>query len=198
LPDISQIKQKRMELGITQKGLARLSGVGQPVISKIETSKIPSPSYDCIKKIFQAFNNIEPRSVEKNPVMKRPVVASDIMHTNVIAVAPDTLVQEAWSIMKSNSFSQLPVIDRLHRVVGKITESSLLAEAKEAADMVDKRVKNVMGDPFPVLGVNTPVTVLAALLKNMPAILVADRGEITGIITRYDLIEYLYGFADLK
>jgi cystathionine beta-synthase len=64
--------------------------------------------------------------------------------------------------------------------------------------MVDKRVKNVMGDPFPVLGVNTPVTVLAALLKNMPAILVADRGEITGIITRYDLIEYLYGFADLK
>jgi predicted transcriptional regulator len=198
LPDIGQIKQKRIELGITQKELANLSGVGQPIISRIEDRKIAEPSYSSIQRIFQAFNDIESGRANKSSKM-RSVIASDIMNNKVISIAPSAIVQDAWALMKKYSFSQLPVIDQFGTMIGRISEASLLRDDdSDSPAMAEKSVKDVMADPFPTVGMNTPVTLLADILRNTSAVIIVDRGKTAGIVTRYDLIEHIYGNSDLK
>jgi predicted transcriptional regulator len=198
LPDLTQLKQKRMALGITQKELASISGVGQPLISRIEDGTISKPSYYNVRKIFEAFNDIEQRADNKGNSKAKPITASDIMNADVISVSPNSKVAQAWAIMKENGFSQLPVIDTLGRVVGKLSESSLIVEAKTAETLQENQVEDVMGDSFPTVGRNTPVTSLGAFLRNTSAVIVTDRGRVVGIITRYDLVEHFHRTSRLK
>jgi len=53
LPELSEIKARRKQLGITQEELAELAEVSQSLIAKIENSSI-IPTYDRVKRIFDA------------------------------------------------------------------------------------------------------------------------------------------------
>ena len=189
-PDVGLIRKKRRELGITQQELARVSGVPQPVVSRIENGSISEPSYHVVQKIFEALHEIEAQSGGKRGTVDSLPVASDLMNKHVVSVKPTDRVEDAWAIMKKNGFSQLPVTDERGRVYGGIAESSLPSEDME--NILEKRVQEVMGDAFPAVGRDTKVATLVALLRGEPAVLMLDKGRLAGIITPYDLMENAY------
>jgi len=58
LPSLDEIAKKRKMLGLTQKELARMAGVSQSSIAKIESGKI-DPSYNKVKAIFDVLERME-------------------------------------------------------------------------------------------------------------------------------------------
>ena len=73
MEDLTLIKELRKRLGMTQHRLARLSGVSQSLIAKIESGRV-DPAYSKAKSIISALQR-EQFSSEKK--------AKDIMHAGV-------------------------------------------------------------------------------------------------------------------
>jgi cystathionine beta-synthase len=113
----------------------------------------------------------------------------------VIATAPGALVRQAIGLMKLHDVSQLPVMDGAGagaRCVGSVTEHHLTERALESTRFLDATVGEVMEEPFPVVGSEEPVDHVTKLLsKATPALLVAEQGTITGIVTRSDMLSFL-------
>jgi transcriptional regulator with XRE-family HTH domain len=51
----SMIKQRRMELGLTQRALAKRVGVSDAYITQLETRERSNPSLDVLKKLAKAL-----------------------------------------------------------------------------------------------------------------------------------------------
>ena len=58
LPQLEEIEKRRKILGLSQKELAKMVGVSQSMIAKIETGRI-NPSYTKTKDIFDLFESLE-------------------------------------------------------------------------------------------------------------------------------------------
>ncbi|MDH5420035.1 MAG: helix-turn-helix domain-containing protein, partial [Candidatus Bathyarchaeota archaeon] len=58
LPSLEEVAKKRRILGLTQKQLAKLAGVSQSLIAKLESRKI-DPSYTKVKAIFDVIERLE-------------------------------------------------------------------------------------------------------------------------------------------
>ena len=109
----------------------------------------------------------------------------------LVTTAPGALVRQAIGLMKLHDVSQLPVMDG-DRCVGSVTEQFLTERALESTRFLDATVGEVMDDPFPTVGAQEPVDAVTKLLtKATPALLVADRGAVQGIVTRGDLLQFL-------
>ena len=55
LPDISDVKNIRKKMGLSQRKLAKESGLSVSWINQVEMSVIKDPSYLKIKKIFDLY-----------------------------------------------------------------------------------------------------------------------------------------------
>ncbi|MBP1649546.1 MAG: hypothetical protein H6Q30_2991, partial [Bacteroidetes bacterium] len=60
-------------------------------------------------------------------------------------------------------------------------------------ELIEAPVRSVMGPRFPCVHIDTPIEDVVRLMstKHNPAVLVEDNDEITGILSRYDVIEFL-------
>ena len=177
-PQIAFIEKKRLKLNLTQQALSRESGIPQAVISRIEKGKIRDPAYVTVQKIFDALDRLE-----RNYRQEESPHAEKLMGKHIVCVKPNDRTALAWKLMREHHFSQLPVIDERERILGCINEHNLMTLTE------DKRVEEVMSDPFPIVGKCTSIQTLASLLRNESAVLVAEKGKAIGIITKYDLVE---------
>jgi predicted transcriptional regulator len=179
MEDLSWIGEKRRKLGITQQQLARLAGVSQSLIAKIESGRI-DPAYSKAKSITAALER-EGFAKEKT--------ARDIMHSGIQTVSADEPLHSAAAKMRKLSISQLPVVDG-KQVVGSITEQTILAHfSADPKKMARLQVREVMGEAFPSALPSTPISAVAELLRHYSAVLVSQRGEPVGIITKADLLK---------
>jgi cystathionine beta-synthase len=106
-----------------------------------------------------------------------------------ITVEPDTLVNDAFKIMKENTISQLPVVEN-NNVVGSVTEKILLEALLGSRDIATHKVNEIMGAPFEVVDLNSKVKDISKKInKNSTAVLVKDTAGVLNIITEYDLID---------
>lgn len=177
--DLSDIRKLRKMLGITQSELARLSGVSQSLIAKIESGKV-DPSYMKAKKIFEVLESLQKKQSRK---------VSEIMTRKVISVDEEESVSVAIDLMNKHAISQLPVLSK-GEVVGAVSEKLLvhyISNGKEVDELLKKKVKEIMEDPFPTLNEDAPVEVAAKLLNYYPAVLITAKGKMVGIVTRSDL-----------
>ena len=60
---------------------------------------------------------------------QEPVPVSQIMHTRVVTVNPETPTLEAIRTMKEHKISCLPVVDQRERLVGIVSERDFMAIA---------------------------------------------------------------------
>ncbi|MGC8948905.1 MAG: helix-turn-helix domain-containing protein, partial [Thermoprotei archaeon] len=144
LPELSEIMKLRKKLGLTQRELAKLSGVSQSLIAKIESGKI-IPSYSKVKIIFDTLENLEEK------VFKVNIKAGDIMNKKVVGVKSNDKVIKASQIMLKHGFSQLPVFSK-GRLVGSISEKdimNILSKGLKMEELSNIYVCDVMDDPFP-------------------------------------------------
>lgn len=186
LPGVQEIKNMRKKAGITQKELANLTGLSQSYIARLESGDL-NPTYENIKKIFTILE--EQLSRIEGSTLK----ASDIMSKNVIYVQSSDTLEKVMKLLLDYGFSQLPVIDN-GVVVGSITDSRIgqnIANGKTVSDLKKMVVSDVMEEPFPQISENTPIKVISYLLKQYQALLVVNKGKITGIITKSDLLKSL-------
>jgi predicted transcriptional regulator len=178
--DPSDLRRVRKELGITEKELAKLSGVSQSLIAKIELGMV-DPSYSKMKAISEAIMRISGLQGK----------ASDIMTSPVIKVSPDDTVEKAAELFEKHGISQVPVMVE-GVAVGSFTERDLIklvSEKKDVKSAFSMRIRDVMGDILPVVGSEAPIPLVLSLLEHSQAVLVSRMGEIVGIITRADVLK---------
>ncbi|HET7040815.1 MAG TPA: CBS domain-containing protein, partial [Gemmatimonadales bacterium] len=80
------------------------------------------------------------------------------------------------------------------KVVGGLIEGSLSTKALLSPQLLDRPVREVMGDPFPVVDAATPTDRLGQLLGGeAPAAVVQKDGKLIGIVSRHDVLQQLIG-----
>lgn len=175
------MKKVRRQLGLTQGALARLAGVSQSLVAKMEAGRV-DPSFSVMRAVSEALVGLQRGRARR---------AEEVMSASVVAVAPENRVEEAVELMRSHGFSQLPVLAG-ERVVGSVSERTFLNRLMGGADprrVLELRVGEVMEDSFPLVHAGTSVEVLYPLLEFFPAVLVTKRGRMVGIVTKADLLK---------
>ncbi len=183
LPSIEEISGKRRILGLTQKELARLAGVSQSLIAKLESKKIDS-SYTKVKAVFDVLKRLE---------IKREIQVKEVLHKDVVGIQEDSVISEAVRLMRDHGYSQLPVLDN-ERVVGSISEKTILSQIIDSKDLTNLsmlQVNEIMDEAFPQVGEDTPLSLISNLLQLYPAVMVLKKGKILGIVTKADLLKIL-------
>lgn len=107
---------------------------------------------------------------------------------SIFVNANDTIA-DVFKLMKENDISQFPVMDN-DTIVGSISERNILTALVDGADSHNTRVKGVMLQSFPYVGLNDKAKDISKIInKNTPAVLVKDTAGQIHIITEYDLID---------
>ncbi len=181
LPSHEEIATKRRMLGLKQKELAKLAGVSQSLIAKLESGKIDS-SYTKVKAIFDAMKKLE---------VKMEIQAGKILHNRVVGTQKNESVSKAVRLMMDHGYSQLPVFDGEH-AVGSISEKTILSQVltgKDLAQVSTLSIEEIMDEAFPQVGEDAPLSLVSGLLQVYPAVLVSKKGKVVGIMTRADLFK---------
>jgi cystathionine beta-synthase len=116
-----------------------------------------------------------------------------LVHTH-----PDESVRQAIEILREYGISQMPVVKHeppvvLAEVVGAVTERDLMNQVFSDATTLERSVGEVMGPPFPTIGMGEQVQVAVQRLEDSPALLVLDAGHPVGVVTRSDVLAALVG-----
>jgi len=182
LPSLSEIKKIRKRLGLSQMELAERAGVSQSLIARVESGSV-DPRYSRVERIFKTLNELKCKET----------MAGEIMTPSVVGIQIKTSVGSAAKLMRTYNVSQLPVFNG-KKIVGSISEQTILEKVAKGMDikaLSTKRIDEFLEEPFPTVGINTPITSISVLLSSNKAVLVVDRGEIKGIITNADLLKIL-------
>lgn len=177
----TEIRSLREKIGLTQTQLAEEAGVTQAYIAKIETGKV-DPKISTLEKISKALQ--EATSEEQ-------LTAKQIMEKPIISAKPSDKIKKAIKLMESNDISQIPIIEK-NTQTGSLTEETILHEiatGEKLLKLVNKKVKKIMEDPFPTIGPKTDLDTIFHLLEHNPAILVLEKGNPVGIITKADILQ---------
>ncbi len=173
------VRSLRIAAGLSQRQLARLAGVSQSLIAKIETGRV-NPRFETVQRILSVLREYLARMNIVDSIASRPV----------ITVSIDDPVRKAVTLMDRYGFSQLPVLDREGRIVGTILESSILrALSERGVSVLDEPVANVMEEPLPIVRRGESLDTVVRLLDKHPAVLVVEEdGRLYGIVTKIDVL----------
>ncbi|MGB6121592.1 MAG: cystathionine beta-synthase [Bacteroidota bacterium] len=108
------------------------------------------------------------------------------------SVGPDEKISTAINLFKEHDVSQIPVLEG-GRSVGSLNDHSVMLTILEKPELVDSPVSIVMGPSFPAVQTATLIDDVCRMMTSEEnyAVLVEDGERIAGILTRYDLVEFL-------
>ncbi len=183
MDSLGDIRKRRLALGIPLGELARAVERSDATLSRIERGQI-RPSYELVQRILSYLEAQEGLATPK-------LTVADLMNRSLVTVESSATLATAAQRMEGGAFSQLPVVDD-GRVVGSLSESALLrALAQPNARRI--RVRDVQETAYPLVDGAFPADLLPGVFGRYPAVLVAERGTLSGIVTKADLIRGLRG-----
>lgn len=185
MDSLTEIRRRRLALGIPLGELARAVGRSDATLSRVERGQI-RPSYELVQKILRYLEDHE-------GVVTRPLRAQDVMNRTVVTVEGSADLGRASQLLEKGGFSQLPVVEG-GRVTGSVSETAIL-RGLARPDGRRTRVRDIQEVAYPQVDESFPADLLTGLLSRYPAVLVVHRGDVEGIITRSDLIRGLRGTA---
>ncbi|KAF2082868.1 MULTISPECIES: pyridoxal-phosphate dependent enzyme [Flavobacterium] len=125
--------------------------------------------------------------LEEN-VTKAEDVIKDHIDKELIVVRTEELVSHAIERMRKYKISQIPVVD-INGFVGSVDETDLFRSYVADKNVAEKPIKEVMGKPFPIVKLGTPIEEVSRLFtKENDAVLVDLGNGHHHIITKYDII----------
>lgn len=104
----------------------------------------------------------------------------------------DKTIWDALQLMVENDFSQLPVVDSQGKLLGIISEQSIVRKYRligRSVSLLDLTVDHCQTTPD-VLPPSEDLFKALDLLKNVSAIIIVDNGEPCGILTDYDTTHF--------
>ena len=106
----------------------------------------------------------------------------------LVVVRTEELVSHAIDRMRKYKISQIPVIDT-SGFVGSVDETDLFRSYVVDKNVANKPIREVMGQPFPVVKAATPIEEVSKLFsKDSQAVLVELPNTKYHIITKHDII----------
>jgi cystathionine beta-synthase len=117
----------------------------------------------------------------------RDVVARRATDAQLVAVTPGDALRVAYARMRLHDVSQLPVLEG-GTLVGIVDESDLLVAAMTS---FDRRVGDVMTAKVETLAPDASFDELVRVLDRGMVGVIVDRGQLFGLVTRIDLVNYL-------
>ena len=192
LPSVQDLGKMRKNLGISQKEIAKMVGVSQSYIARMEKGDI-NPTYENVKKIYSYLYSYSKKA--DNMDLK----ASDIMARKVISILPTDSIMKALDLMKDMGISQMPVASMDGRVIGTVSESDLnemLIRGVTPDSMKRMTVSRIMSAPLPQLPMDTPISAIYPMLRFSNAVLVMDLLDLKGIITKADILRAVENHAE--
>jgi cystathionine beta-synthase len=114
----------------------------------------------------------------------------------LITVGARDKVRQAVDALHSHGISQAPVVRsgeaaEVGRFVGSIRDRELLERVFRDPDALQADVAEVMAPPVPIIEWDAPIESAFSELEHAPAVLVAKAGQVLGVLTRSDLLDFL-------
>jgi cystathionine beta-synthase len=110
----------------------------------------------------------------------------------LISVKTEELVSHAIERMRKHDISQLPVTDA-QGFVGSLDESRLFRLYFEDKDIADKPIKEVMSEPYPVVGKQVALEKISALIHKSNQAVIVDGGDGNfHMLTKHDIISVIH------
>ena len=179
-----RIRRLRLAAGLSQRQLAKLAGVSQSLIAKIELGLV-NPRVETVKRILDALEKAL-GGLKAIDVATRPVICVSLSNT----------LEEAARLMDRYGISQVPVVDDRGRVVGTLYEATILrAILNHGARVLSDPVTRFMEPPLPQVAPDEDIDSVMRLLEENQAVLVVKDGRPVGIITRIDVVRRLALFT---
>ena len=182
-PSLEDIGKKRRQLGLKQAELAKMAGVSQSLIAKLESGKIDS-SYTKVKTIFDVLERLE---------AKMKIQGGRVFNNKVLGVQKSEPVSKVVRLMKDYGYSQIPVFDG-KQSVGSISEKTILRQILDGKDLTQVSALptgEIMEEAFPQVSEEAPLSLISSLLQTYSAVLMSKRGRVTSIVTKADLLKML-------
>ncbi|MDZ7642258.1 MAG: CBS domain-containing protein [Desulfurivibrio sp.] len=144
--------------------------------------------------------------------------AREIMSREIVSVPPEMPVEELASLLWEKRISGAPVVDGDGRLVGVVTESDLIDQAKkfhiptaitileavifldrgkkveqEVSKMAGSRVKDICASEPVTVNPETPLDEVATIMaeKHLHTLPVLEEGKVVGVIGKTDIIRTL-------
>ena len=129
---------------------------------------------------------------ERGYLDEKIITAEDLIKNHIdkplIVVRTEELVSHAVDKMRQFKISQIPVIDNTG-FVGSLDDAHLLQAFVNNPEIAETPIKELMGQPYPVIAKNTVVEEVSKLItKDNNAVLVDLGNGAHHIITKYDII----------
>lgn len=140
--------------------------------------------------VGKMFNDdwMRERGFLEEDVTKAEDLIKDHLDKPLIVVRTEELVSHAIERMRKYKISQIPVID-INGFVGSLDESDLFRHYVQDKNLAEKPVREIMGNPYPVVKAGTPVEEISKLFtKDNQAVLVELGERKHHIVTKYDII----------
>jgi len=181
LPELSEIKELRKRLDISQEILGKIINANQSTISRIESGKA-DPSYSKVKKLFEFLEH------ERMKRKKTEKKATDIMTKAPITINYKSSIKNAVELMNQYNISQLPIIAD-NSNLGSITSKKVQKVITDNHELINAEVDLIKELPFPEVEKDWDIKDISNLLTNYSAVLVKEHGKYIGIITDADLLK---------
>jgi cystathionine beta-synthase len=112
---------------------------------------------------------------------------------SLLCVREGDPLRKALALVAQHDITQIPVM-RGDKALGTLFDNEIMKRVLEDSSVLEQPVESLMGDPLPVVGGDEPVNHVTRLLATRnPAVLVSDNGRVTGILTRFDMLQFIAG-----
>lgn len=111
----------------------------------------------------------------------------------LLSVSVEEPLRRALALVEQHNITQIPVF-RNGQLVGTLYDSDILKAVLQDSSVLDKPVEKLMAEPLPVVASEEPVEHVTRLLTSRnPAVLVRENGKVVGILTRFDMLQFIVG-----
>jgi len=121
------------------------------------------------------------------------VTSKDRAMPGLLAVRVGEPLRRALTLVEQHNITQLPVFKE-REVVGTLYDNDILKAVLADPGAIDQPVDRWMAEALPVVASDEPLERVARLLAaRNPAVLVRDNGSVIGILTRFDMLQFIAG-----
>jgi CBS-domain-containing membrane protein len=170
--------------------LHSLRGV-RPIASEGEEPGVATGASPPREEAIHAYQEMLHHDQERGPLYR----AEQIMQRQVITVAANADVAQAWRTLRDHHIHQAPVQDETARLIGVVSERNLLTALNiddgRIIDSLSRQVSDVMTTPVVTAAPLTDIRLIATLMLDQDVDgvpIVDDNGHLIGFVSRSDIL----------